>query len=144
MKVHTWKVDLLGLLETYFSIDFHDEPDRSILWIFKATSSYHTFCCGQLTLRSHFLSRICPCVWITSPEETTYILKSILRLAGVPLMALMNPVAGEQNGEQGVEEGGEKSEKKVVDFEEAGRRSSRVMMDVYTGEMKYIGNKMAN
>jgi len=26
---------------------------------------------------------VCPCIWITSPEETTYILKSILRLAGV-------------------------------------------------------------
>jgi len=28
---------------------------------------------------------VCPCIWITNPEETTYILKSILRLAGVPL-----------------------------------------------------------
>jgi len=26
---------------------------------------------------------ICPCVWIISPDETTYILKNILRLAGV-------------------------------------------------------------
>mmetsp|Transcript_10557 Transcript_10557/g.15991 ORF Transcript_10557/g.15991 Transcript_10557/m.15991 type:complete len:564 (+) Transcript_10557:40-1731(+) len=25
---------------------------------------------------------ICPCIWITNPDETTYILKSILRLAG--------------------------------------------------------------
>jgi IMP and pyridine-specific 5'-nucleotidase len=28
---------------------------------------------------------ICPCIWICNPDETTYILKSILRLAGVPL-----------------------------------------------------------
>jgi len=28
---------------------------------------------------------VCPCIWITNPDETTYILKSILRLAGVPL-----------------------------------------------------------
>ncbi len=28
---------------------------------------------------------VCPCIWIISPDETTYILKSILRLAGVPL-----------------------------------------------------------
>jgi hypothetical protein len=28
---------------------------------------------------------ICPCIWICNPEETTYILKSILRLAGVSL-----------------------------------------------------------
>jgi len=28
---------------------------------------------------------VCPCIWITSPEETTYILKSILKLASVSL-----------------------------------------------------------
>ncbi len=28
---------------------------------------------------------ICPCIWITNPDETTYILKSILRLAGASL-----------------------------------------------------------
>ena len=26
---------------------------------------------------------VCPCVWIINPDETTYILKNILRLAGV-------------------------------------------------------------
>ena len=83
---------------------------------------------------------VCPCVWITSPEETTYILKSILRLAGVPLMALMNPLAGEKNTKEEQAATDEKTGKKV-DFEEAGRRSSRLVMDVYTGE--YI-KKMAN
>jgi len=80
---------------------------------------------------------VCPCVWITSPEETTYILKSILRLAGVPLMALMNtPLAamGENGGSESAEIGDIEVGKKIVDFEEADRRSSRVMMDVYTGE----------
>ena len=40
---------------------------------------------------------VCPCVWITSPEETTYILKSILRLAGVPLMVLTSPLSDEKD-----------------------------------------------
>mmetsp|Transcript_2217 Transcript_2217/g.4313 ORF Transcript_2217/g.4313 Transcript_2217/m.4313 type:complete len:168 (+) Transcript_2217:223-726(+) len=80
---------------------------------------------------------VCPCVWITSPEETTYILKSILRLAGVPLMALMNtPLAAtcENGGAESAAGGDKEVGKKIVDFEEADRRSSRVMMDVYTGE----------
>ena len=84
---------------------------------------------------------VCPCVWITSPEETTYILKSILRLAGVPLMAYMNTLMVTD----GTTATGLKEEhaavvadgvcgKKVVDFEEAGRRMSGLKMDVYTGE----------
>jgi len=44
---------------------------------------------------------ICPCVWITSPEETTYILKTILRLAGVPLMVLTNPSTAEEKDTSG-------------------------------------------
>lgn len=99
-----------------------------------------------LNTGNDFVARtVCPCVWITSPEETTYILKSILRLAGVPLMALMNNpmAAGEEEKDTKEQAEGEEKEvgKKVVDFEEAGRRSTRVMMDVYTGE--YIG-KMTN
>ena len=54
-------------------------------------------------------------------------------------MALMNPLAGEEKKEHleaNVDGGGKK-----VDFEEAGRRSSRAMMDVYTGEyIKKITN----
>ena len=73
---------------------------------------------------------ICPCVWITSPEETTYILKTILRLAGVPLMVLTNPSMAEEKDASGQQaEVGKK-----VDFEEAGKRTSRFKMDVYTGE----------
>ncbi|KAL7449556.1 hypothetical protein ACHAWC_001612 [Mediolabrus comicus] len=78
---------------------------------------------------------VCPCVWITSPEETTYILKSILRLAGVPLMAILNPV--DYNKETQVKGTDEKKgiEKKKVDFDEVERRTSLMTMDVFTGEM---------
>lgn len=81
---------------------------------------------------------VCPCVWITSPEETTYILKSILRLAGVPLMSYVNTLmvldsnAANLKEEQVVTDG--VCGKKVVDFEEAGRRMSGLKMNVYTGE----------
>lgn len=78
---------------------------------------------------------VCPCVWITSPEETTYILKSILRLAGVPLMAILNPV--DYDKEAHVKGTDEKNgiEKKKVDFDEVERRTSLMTMDVFTGEM---------
>mmetsp|Transcript_15931 Transcript_15931/g.33137 ORF Transcript_15931/g.33137 Transcript_15931/m.33137 type:complete len:561 (+) Transcript_15931:17-1699(+) len=78
---------------------------------------------------------VCPCVWITDPDETTYILKSILRLAGVPMMTLVledanegvdSPIKATESRDQ---------DGKKVNFEEVERRSSRVMMDVYTGEM---------
>ena len=77
---------------------------------------------------------VCPCVWITSPEETSYILKSILRLAGVPLMAILNPVDFEdEKKESGVDD--KKGLDKKVDFDEMERRTSRLAMDVFTGEM---------
>ena len=95
---------------------------------------------------------VCPCVWITSPEETTYILKSILRLAGVPLIASMNLMVGGEKSETGQQQqrcqesqdqvDGEKIGKKKVDFEDVlERRSSVLKMDVYTGE--FIGNAMS-
>lgn len=95
---------------------------------------------------------VCPCVWITSPEETTYILKSILRLAGVPLIASMNLMVGGGKSETGQQQercqesqdqvDGEKIGKKKVDFEDVlERRSSVLKMDVYTGE--FIGNAMS-
>jgi len=77
---------------------------------------------------------VCPCVWITSPEETSYILKSILRLAGVPLMAILNPVDYEDKKQvNGAKD--KKGINKKVDFEEMERRTSRLAMDVFTGEM---------
>ena len=85
---------------------------------------------------------VCPCVWITSPEETTYILKSILRLAGVPLMVLTSPLSDEKesNDSKYTSDSGERRRKSQVDFEEADRRVLR--MDVYTGE--YIGKKISD
>eukprot|EP00986_Skeletonema_menzelii_P012163 scaffold6547_cov144-Skeletonema_menzelii.AAC.8 len=77
---------------------------------------------------------VCPCVWITSPEETSYILKSILRLAGVPLMAILNPVGYEDKKQvNGTKD--QKGIEKKVDFDEMERRTSRLAMDVFTGEM---------
>ena len=65
---------------------------------------------------------VCPCIWITSPDETTYILKTILRLAGLSIALPPN-----------------ESEKRdsVLDFSEVERRTKSVkQMDVYTGELK--------
>jgi len=82
----------------------------------------------------------CPCVWITSPEETTYVLKAILRLAGVvlgvppgpvpvptlPTTTTITPTMTTTT-----------SSNSVVDFAELERRTNAVAstMDVFTGEM---------
>lgn len=86
---------------------------------------------------------VCPCVWITSPEETTYILKNILRLANVL------PASGDhgrkdsfgalwENSTEGgnMEESLEQSQgaDAVLDLNETTRRSG-IFMDVYTGEI---------
>lgn len=63
---------------------------------------------------------VCPCIWITSPEETTYILKSILRLAG---LGAHDDAKRRNSGS-------------TLNFNELERRSKAVkVMDVYTGEM---------
>ena len=54
---------------------------------------------------------VCPCVWIINPDETTYILKNILRLAGVL------SGGGVMEEEEGVGDG-------VLDLDEMARRSS--------------------
>ena len=56
---------------------------------------------------------VCPCVWIINPDETTYILKNILRLAGV-----LSTHGGEENGEEC------KGGNGVLDISEMARRSS--------------------
>ena len=75
---------------------------------------------------------VCPCVWITSPEETTYILKSILRLAGVSL--------GDHHKESLEDLLHKTPQKQAIDtvavendLSEVTRRT--MLMDVYTGEM---------
>lgn len=69
---------------------------------------------------------VCPCIWITSPDETTYILKTILRLAEV-----------EYQLDDELEASAILAGNKPVDFEEMDRRTKVVQqMDVYTGEIK--------
>jgi hypothetical protein len=75
---------------------------------------------------------ICPCIWITSPDETTYILKTILRFAGA------NYVLDESEKEEAkmILSGSLKPVASNVDFGEAERRSQAVqVMDVFTGEL---------
>ena len=84
---------------------------------------------------------ICPCIWITSPDETTYILKSILRLAGAAIQqpSFTTVVSNDESTES--IDGGDTTddlndEKKETNFSEVDRRASAVKaMDVYTGEM---------
>ena len=80
---------------------------------------------------------ICPCVWITSPEETTYILKSILRLAGVSLDG-HGAVDSSAAASKKAKEGGVSLKKRTsqLDFQEVERRTEQVQkMDVFTGEL---------
>ena len=75
---------------------------------------------------------VCPCIWITNPQETTYILKTILRLAGIhyhldnekETVAILSGKAIQKNRSS------------AVNFEEMERRTKAVQeMDVYTGEV---------
>lgn len=104
----------------------------------------------------------CPCVWITSPDETTYILKSILRLAGIVPSTMQVVVQqhhqgiGEDEGNHNrtesdgvfsdsfiglslsaaVDSSSNNKKGSNVDFAELERRTSAVAtMDVYTGEI---------
>lgn len=84
---------------------------------------------------------VCPCVWITSPEETTYILKSLLRLAGLSVTPSIATKQTKEETEDEDENGGAKTGVRL-DFKEMERRSNAVMMmDVYTGEMREVKKK---
>jgi hypothetical protein len=81
---------------------------------------------------------VAPCIWITNPQETTYILKSILRLAGVSVRLPtdndndIDDTDFENEGGIGKEKGGHPT----INFDEIERRTKAAqMMDVYTGEM---------
>lgn len=90
-----------------------------------------------------------PCVWITNPTETSYCLKTILRLAGVSVTV---PTLEDDKSKEGSTAVSENEEDEVavpihhrpddgvakshIDFEEIERRrASAKIMDVYTGEM---------
>jgi hypothetical protein len=82
---------------------------------------------------------VAPCIWITNPQETTYILKSILRLAGVPVrlptQSEMDNDESSENEEDG-DIGKEKELQPTINFDEIERRTKAAqLMDVYTGEM---------
>lgn len=71
---------------------------------------------------------VCPCIWITSPEETTYILKKVLDLSGVEYKLDNETVAAK------ILSGKAES---AVDFAELDRRTTAVKeMDVFTGDFK--------
>ena len=85
--------------------------------------------------------KTCPCIWITNPDETTYILKSILRLAGIVPQQLDDNencedvvmVVAAENETNTIATTGKGS---TVDFAELDRRTNAVAtMDVYTGEL---------
>ena len=83
---------------------------------------------------------VCPCVWITSPDETTYILKSILRLAGLccslpPHLPILGSTVRQRD----------EADEKKMDFREIDRRTKVMqIMDVYTGEVKQVGSGKVN
>jgi IMP and pyridine-specific 5'-nucleotidase len=75
----------------------------------------------------------CPCLWIASPDETTYVLKSILRLAGI-----VPTVQQQQSDSSQIDSNKNISTNKGsnVDFTELERRTNAVgTMDVFTGEI---------
>ncbi len=77
---------------------------------------------------------ICPCVWITSPDETTYILKSILRLAGVSLDQGYRD-DDSNDASDGTSEGDSSDGNKKPQVNLHTVSSRNALMDVYTGEM---------
>jgi hypothetical protein len=113
-----------------------------ILQSYLGISSTETLHIGDqfLNTGNDFAARdVCPCVWITSPEETTYILKSILRLAGISIALHGSRSSLDLTCEL------PKLEENVItkpfDFTECARRTEAVKyMDVYTGEMMHIGS----
>jgi IMP and pyridine-specific 5'-nucleotidase len=77
---------------------------------------------------------VSPCVWIINPNETTYILKSILRLAGLsvftPEDANKDDSVIAHNGHHGDDN------TPCIDFQEMERRDQAAKrMDVYTGDL---------
>lgn len=96
---------------------------------------------------------VCPCIWITSPDETTYILKTILRLGGVSYhlenemeasailsgstttTAATATVVPTKSSNAALDKQ-DQQKSSVVDFAEMERRTKAVQeMDVYTGEI---------
>jgi len=89
---------------------------------------------------------VSPCIWIINPQETTYILKSILRLAGVQV-ALPEEKTGNKESDDDDDDSGRMDDPASlnrtvsagsgsIDFKEIERRRQSVKaFDVYTGEV---------
>jgi IMP and pyridine-specific 5'-nucleotidase len=113
-----------------------------ILQAYLGVANDETLHIGDLFLNTgnDFAARdVSPCIWIISPLETTYILKSILRLAGISLRLLKHeqPEKDDMSATLIVTETlpQEQSEATGIDFEELERRAEAAKrMDVYTGE----------
>jgi IMP and pyridine-specific 5'-nucleotidase len=79
------------------------------------------------TGNDHAARDICPCIWITSPDETTYVLKQILELSGINYVLDNEKVAARILS----------GKSSTVNFAELDRRSTVVKeMDVFTGDIK--------
>jgi len=115
-----------------------------ILQSYLGIAAKHTLHIGDQFLNTgndYAARQTCPCIWITSPDETTYILKSILRLASiVPNMqeeesSAAAATAAARHNDTTAEQPQHKGSN-VVDFAELERRRTNVVkMDVYTGEL---------
>ena len=79
---------------------------------------------------------VCPCIWIINPAETTYILKSILRLSDVDI-SLHQPGNSDEDSNSALSNNKtlDRAES-AIDFDEMERREKAAKkMDVYTGEL---------
>lgn len=125
-----------------------------VLQSYLGISSTETLHIGDqfLNTGNDFAARdVCACVWITSPEETTYILKSILRLAGISVALMQQHGAHDasspecdstsSNPPPTGTSASQTGDKKPLDFTECARRTQAVQrMDVYTGEIIQSGS----
>lgn len=80
---------------------------------------------------------VSPCIWIINPMETTYILKSILRLANVSIIMPSRESGDDSDHENSSTDGDLLAKvRSQIDFNELERRSDAAKkMDVYTGEL---------
>lgn len=80
---------------------------------------------------------VCPCIWIINPDETTYILKSVLRLGNVSVQ-LPDLKEDEEDAEETANASSAEldSQFQQINFEEIQRRRKVTQeMDVFTGEI---------
>lgn len=77
---------------------------------------------------------VCPCIWIINPAETTYILKSILRLSDVDVK--MHEDGEDHDSDSSLNGKSLDRTESAINFDEMERRDQAAKkMDVYTGEL---------